>query len=105
MGQVSGEEYYECVMLKEPINRLLMSGCSVWWLLLGCVFFGSFLESMVIYLCINHRISVSRYCGGGCRKFFRCDRVLWAYWFHSQLEYVGGDGGYMVSTWVVYVRF
>ena len=58
-------------MLKESISRFVMFGCSVWWLLWGCVFFGFFLGSTNMYLCISHRISVSKSCGGGCRKFAR----------------------------------
>ena len=60
-----------------------MSGCSVLGLVLGCMIFGFFLGSMVIYLCMSHSISVSKSCGGGCRKFVRYGRLLWEYWFHS----------------------
>ena len=60
-----------------------MSGCSVWWLLLGCIFFGFFLGSMVIYLRTSHSTSISKSCGGGCRKLVRCGRLVWKYWFHS----------------------
>ena len=59
--------------------NLLMSACSIWWLLLGCMLFGFFLGSIVMYLCTSHRILVSKSCGGGCRRLVRCGRLLWEY--------------------------
>ena len=40
MGQVTGDEWYDCVILKEFINIVVILGCIVWCWLLGCVFFG-----------------------------------------------------------------
>ena len=71
------------MILKDSINSLVISGCSVWCWLLGCMVFGFFLGSIVMYLCMSHSISVSKSCGGGCRKLVRCGRLLWEYWFHS----------------------
>ena len=69
-----------------------MSRCSVWWLLSGCMFFWFFLRE---YACISHSISILKSCGRGCKKFVRCGRLLWEYWFHSHwsLSVV------MVATW------
>ena len=36
-----------------------------------------------MYLCISHSISVSKSCGGGCRKLVSCGELLWVNWFHS----------------------
>ena len=76
VGHVSGEELYECVIWNEFISSSSMSGCNTSWLLCGCMIFGSFLGSMVIHLCNSHSTSVSKSCGGGCRKLVRCGRLL-----------------------------
>ena len=71
------------MILKDSISNLMMSGCRVWCRLVGRMFFGFFLGRMVMYLWISHSISVSKSCGGGCRKVVRCGRLLWENWFHS----------------------
>ena len=53
------------MILKDSINVLVIVGCSVWWMLFGCMFFGFFLGSIVMYLCISQSISVSKFWGGG----------------------------------------
>ena len=79
VGQVRGNEWYECVILKDSINNLVIAGCSVLCRLFGCMFFGFwfFLGSMVMYLCMSHNIFVSKFWGGGCRELVSCVRVLW----------------------------
>ena len=63
-------------MLKESISSLVISGCIVWCWLLGNMCLGFFLGSMVIYRCMSHSISVSKFCIGGCRKLVRWVRLL-----------------------------
>jgi hypothetical protein len=62
------------MILKESIGSLVIYGCFV-------VFF---LKSIVMYICISHRILVSKSCDGGCRKLVRCRRLVWECRFHSQ---------------------
>ena len=69
--------------LKESMNILVFFGCSVWCQLFGCMYFGFFLGSMVMYLCMSHSISVSKSCGGGCRKLVRCRGLSWEKCFHN----------------------
>ena len=72
-----------CVILRDSISNLVMSGCNVSCKLVGLMFFGFLLGSMVMYLWISHSISVSKFCGKGCRKVIRCGRLLWENWFHN----------------------
>ena len=59
------------MILKESISSLVMSGCLIWYWLLGNMYLGLFLGSMVMYLCMSHSISVSKFCIGGCRKLVK----------------------------------
>ena len=54
------------------MSVLVISGGNVWCRLFAWIIFGFFLGSIVMYLCRSHRISVSKSCGGGCRKLVRC---------------------------------
>ena len=54
----------------------MMSGCRVWCRLVGRMFFDFFLGRIVMYLWISHHISVSKSCGGGCKKVVGCGRLL-----------------------------
>ena len=72
------------MILKESINNLVISGCSVSCKLFAWIFFGFFLGSMVIYLCRSPSILVSKSHGGGCRKLVKWWRLLWENRFHSQ---------------------
>ena len=65
-----------CVILKDSISSLVMSGCIVWCRLDGRMFFGLFLGSMEMYLWSSHNISVSKSCGGGCGNVVRRGRLL-----------------------------
>ena len=65
------------VILNDLISDLVIYGCSVWCRLYGWMFLGFFLGSIVMYLCISHSISVSKSCGGGCRKLVSCGDLLW----------------------------
>ena len=56
------------MILNVPKSMLLIVGCIVWWLLLGFGFFGFHFGCMVMYLCVSQSTSVSKSCGGGCRK-------------------------------------
>ena len=37
-----------------------------------------------MYLCMSQTISVSKSCGGGCRKLVMWGWLLWMNWFHNQ---------------------
>lgn len=50
MGQLRGDGYYECLILKESISSLVMYGCNVWCRLVVVYFFGFFLVNMIMYL-------------------------------------------------------
>ena len=41
---------------------------------------------MVTYLCMSHTISVSKSCGGSCKKLVMCEWLLWVNWFHNQFS-------------------
>ena len=71
------------MILKDSINSLVIARCSVLCRLFGCMFFGFFLGSMVMYLCMSHNISVSKFWGGGCRELVNYVRVLWENRSHS----------------------
>ena len=71
-------------MLNVSMRSLVISGCSVWCWFWGWMVFGFFLGSIDMYLCMSHIISVSKSCGGGCRKLVMCGWLLWLNWFHSQ---------------------
>ena len=63
------------MFLKDSISSLVMSGCSVWCRLVGLMVLGFFFGSIVMYLWISHTISVSKSCGGGCKKVVRWGRL------------------------------
>ena len=58
------DEYYERVILKDSINNFIISGCCVWCILFGCMFFGFLLRSILMYLCMSHSI-VPKFGGRG----------------------------------------
>jgi hypothetical protein len=55
----------------------------VWCKLIGCMFFGFLLGSILMSLCISHKIHVSKFWGGGCRELLICVSLFWENWFHS----------------------
>ena len=61
----------------------MISECSVWCWLFGCILLGFFLGSLVMYFWMSHSISVSKSCGGGCRKLIMCVWLLCEKWFHN----------------------
>ena len=65
------------------INILVIFGCIVLCMLFDCIFFGLFLGSMLMYLCMSHGIYVSKFLGGGCRELVSGVPWLWENWFHS----------------------
>ena len=60
------------MILKESISVWVI----VWCRSFGCMVFGFFLGSTVMYLCMSQNISVCEILGGGCRKLVRCGRLL-----------------------------
>ena len=49
------------MVLNDSINILVIVGCSVWWMLFGSMVFGFFLGRIVIYRCMSHSTSVSKF--------------------------------------------
>ena len=77
MGQVRGDGYYECLLLKESISSLVIYGCNVWCRLVGCIFFW-FLLGEYNYVSLNKPYySGFKILWRGWRTLVRCGRLLW----------------------------
>ena len=69
------------MILRDPINVLVIVGCSVWCIFLGCMVFGFLLGSMVMYLWMSQSNSISKLWGGGWRDF-----ASWLGWYKPKLR-------------------
>ena len=61
----------------DSISILVIVGCSVWCRLFECMFFGFLLGGIVMYLCMSHSNSVSKFWGGDWRELVSCVGLLW----------------------------
>ena len=52
------------MILKDSMSVVIIAGCSVWCMFLGCIVLGFILGSMVMHLWMSHSVYVSKFWGG-----------------------------------------